>query len=82
MGFVKQNLIVYGKLYSVKNLEEKINAFENRLKITEKLNLEELDLDKKANKIFDLFRSKTFLYLKLHFLNRIGLDCILKITRN
>ena len=39
---VKQNLIVYGKLYSVKNLEEKINAFENRLKITDFLIMKNL----------------------------------------
>ena len=39
------------ELSNQKNLEDKINTFENRLKVTEKLNLEELDLDKKAHKI-------------------------------
>ena len=39
------------ELEKQKNLEEKVSTFENRLKVTEKLNLEELDLDKKAHKI-------------------------------
>ena len=39
------------ELEKQKNLEEKVRDFEDRLKITEKLNLEELDLDKKAHKI-------------------------------
>ena len=39
------------ELENQKNLEEKVSTFENRLKVTEKLNLEELDLDKKAHKI-------------------------------
>ena len=39
------------ELEKQKNLEEKVHAFEDRLKVTEKLNLEELDLDKKAHKI-------------------------------
>ena len=39
------------ELEQQKNLEEKVRAYENRLKVTEKLNLEELDLDKKAHKI-------------------------------
>lgn len=39
------------ELEKQKNLEEKVRDFEDRLKVTEKLNLEELDLDKKAHKI-------------------------------
>ena len=39
------------ELEKQKNLEEKVSTFENRLKVTEKLNLEELDLDKRAHKI-------------------------------
>ena len=39
------------ELVKQKKLEEKINTFENRLKVTEKLNLEDLDLGKKAHKI-------------------------------
>ena len=39
------------ELEKQKNLEEKVSTFENRLQVTEKLNLEELDLDKKAHKI-------------------------------
>ena len=35
---VKQNLIVYGKLYSVKNLNERINFLSNELRIEEFLN--------------------------------------------
>ena len=39
------------ELEKQENLEEKVRTFEDRLKVTEKLNLEELDLDKKAHKI-------------------------------
>jgi ABC-2 type transport system ATP-binding protein len=35
---VKQNLIVYGKLYSVKNLNERINFLANELRLEEFLN--------------------------------------------
>ena len=35
---VKQNLIVYGKLYSVKNLNEKINLLANKLRLKNILN--------------------------------------------
>ena len=35
---VKQNLIVYGKLYSVKNLNERINYLANKLRLKEFLN--------------------------------------------
>ena len=35
---VKQNLIVYGKLYSVQNLNEKINSLSNKLRLEEILN--------------------------------------------
>ena len=35
---VKQNLIVYGKLYSVKNLNERINYLANKLRLKELLN--------------------------------------------
>ena len=45
------------ELEQQKNLEEKVRAYENRLKVTEKLNLEELDLAKKAHKIQKEIRS-------------------------
>ncbi|MDA7572666.1 ABC transporter ATP-binding protein [Candidatus Pelagibacter sp.] len=35
---VKQNLIVYGKLYNVKNLNERINLLSNQLRLNELLN--------------------------------------------
>ena len=35
---VKQNLIVYGKLYSVKNLDERINFLANKLRLEKILN--------------------------------------------
>ena len=35
---VKQNLIVYGKLYSVQNLNEKIDSLSNKLRLDEILN--------------------------------------------
>ena len=35
---VKQNLIVYGKLYGVKNLKERINFLANKLRLNELLN--------------------------------------------
>ena len=35
---VKQNLIVYGKLYNVKNLDERINYLANKLRLNELLN--------------------------------------------
>ncbi len=45
LNFKKEELEKQNKL------EEKVSTFEDRLKVTEKLNLEELDLDKKAHKI-------------------------------
>ena len=35
---VKQNLIVYGKLYNVRNLDERINYLANKLRLNELLN--------------------------------------------
>ena len=35
---VKQNLIVYGKLYNIKNLNEQINFLSNKLRLNELLN--------------------------------------------
>ena len=35
---VKQNLIVYGKLYNVKNLNERIDFLANKLRLNELLN--------------------------------------------
>jgi ABC-2 type transport system ATP-binding protein len=35
---VKQNLIVYGKLYSVQNLKERINTLSNKLRLNQILN--------------------------------------------
>ena len=34
---VRQNLIVYGKLYNIKNLDERINNLSNKLRLTELL---------------------------------------------